>query len=264
MTFQPVVVASGIVGWRFLERTYDTQLDSFTASVQNQRATTYFRENISKVQSAEDLVSDRRLLDVALTAFGLEEDIDNRFFIRKVLEDGTSARDALANRLADDRYTSLSEAFGFGPGETPGTAQPGFVDTLISRFEARSFEAAVGEVDPAMRIALFARRDLPELAGEDSSGRTKWFTVMGEPPLRELFETAFGLPQSFGQLDLEQQLKTFEDRARSVIGDTDVAQFSDPEAMDKLINLYLARSQINQTSGNTSSASIALQLLSGA
>ena len=263
MTFQPVVIDTGLVGWRFLERTYDRQLENFSESAQNQRETEYFRENIGQITSAEDLVSDRRLLNVALTAFGLQDDLNNTFFVKKLLEDGTSARDALANKLADERYKDFSEAFGFGPGETSKIGESGFAASIISQYEARSFEEAVGEIDPTMRIALYARRELVELANEDTSDRTKWFTVMGEPPLRELFETAFGLPEGFGQLDVEQQLKVFEKRARSVSGGTDVAQYADPDKMDKLVNTYLARSQINAFSASTSSASIALQLLGG-
>ncbi|MEM9127018.1 MAG: flagellar protein, partial [Pseudomonadota bacterium] len=89
MTFQPVIPSGGVVGWRFLQRTYEAQIDSFSQSGVNQRETQYFLENISNVLTAEDLVSDRRLLQVALGAFGLEEDLDNRFFIQKILQDGT-------------------------------------------------------------------------------------------------------------------------------------------------------------------------------
>lgn len=39
----------------------------------------YFRAKIGSVKTAEQLVSDRRLLKVALGAFGLEADINNRF-----------------------------------------------------------------------------------------------------------------------------------------------------------------------------------------
>ncbi|MEM9550347.1 MAG: DUF1217 domain-containing protein [Pseudomonadota bacterium] len=262
MTYQPALVGTGIVGWRFLERTYDTQFQAFTGTAQNQRETDYFREKIGDITSAEELVSDRRLLNIALTAFGLEEDLDNRFFMRKILEDGTSADDALANRLADERYAKFSEAFGFGPGETPQIGTEGFSEQILAQYEARSFEAAVGEVDESMRIALYAEREVVELASEESSERTKWFTVMGVPPLRELFETAFGLPDAFGQQDLEQQLETFQDRARSLFGSTDVAQFTDPEKMEKLVNTYLARAQIEAFSSTNSPAANALLLLS--
>ncbi len=47
----------------------------------------YFEANIGKVETAADLVGDRRLLKVALGAFGMDGEIDKRAFLRKVLEE---------------------------------------------------------------------------------------------------------------------------------------------------------------------------------
>jgi hypothetical protein len=94
-----VVPASGLVGWTFLQRTASRQIETLAAQPVAQRNEAWFRERIGQIGTAADLVADRRLLEVALTAFGLESDIDNRFFIRKVLEDGTLRNDALSNRL---------------------------------------------------------------------------------------------------------------------------------------------------------------------
>ncbi len=115
-----------------------------------------------------------------------------------------------------------------------------------------------------MRIALFAQRELPDLAADSQSENTKWFTIMGQAPLRKLFETMLGLPASFGGIDLDKQLEVFKERAQSILGDDSIAQFSDPEALDKLITIYQARSQINLFAASTSSASTALTLLQSA
>ncbi len=263
MTFQPVIPSGGIVGWRFLQRTYDNQLQSFTNANVNQRETQYFLENIGKVETAQDLVSDRRLLQVALGAFGLEADIDNRFFIQKVLEDGTRAEDALSNRLSDKRYREFSEAFGFGPGEVRKTSlitnmEKVAEDNLVSRFEV-----SVGETDETMRISLFAQHALSELAASESSADTKWFDLMGLPPLRSMMETALGLPASFAQIDLDRQLEVFKERLSGLTGSDDLAQFTDPNAVEKLTDTYLARNQIAQLQNTVSPAQTALILLSG-
>ena len=86
--FQPVIPSGGISGWRFLQRTYDAQLETFGQSAQIQRETDHFKEKIAGITTAEDLVADRQLLTVALGAFGLSDDIDNKFFIKKMLECG--------------------------------------------------------------------------------------------------------------------------------------------------------------------------------
>lgn len=429
--FNPIIPSSGLTGWRFLQRTYDNQLENFSNSSQISRNTEYFLEKIGEVKSAEDLTSDRRLLEVALGAFGLQDDIDNRYFITKILEEGTTADDSLANRFSDNRYRDFSAAFGLGPGETSQTGKEGFAEDLVARFQANSFEVSAGLQDDTMRIALYAQRVLVDLAtppqksqerldaeaiaaavsdfadsaeedieyfeenialiatpeellndtrllkvalgafglgedyeaivnfepdadtlvspewtkikevleegsisvvaraneldnpayadlsrafgfgiaedfrandfgfsdeitdlyiqqnfeipegitlnepvvvrdgavelepfrSEDMSNDAKWFTIMGEPPLRSLFETAFNLPREFGQVDINQQLTVFKERARATFGSDDVNQFSDPQKLDDLITQFVVRSQITSFNSGSSSATIALTLL---
>lgn len=259
--FQPVIPLSGLGGWRFLQQTYDNQFRAFSQGPQIQRDSDYFRETIGSITKAEELVKDRRLMTVALGAFGLEEDIDNRFFIRKVLEEGTASDDALANRFADPRYADLSKAFGFGPQEFLKTGEPLFAEAIIDRFEAASFEIATGEQNPAMRSALYAQRELGALASEDISNDAKWFTIMGEPPLRNIFEKALNLPTSFGQIDIEQQLKVFKERALKEFGTNEISQFNDPDRVEDLIDKFIVRDQIQQFNSSFSPRSVALTLL---
>jgi uncharacterized protein DUF1217 len=264
MNFAPVIPGTGLVGWQFLQRTYDAQLQSFSASTALQRDIAYFEENISEISSAEDLVANRQLLNVALGAFGLQEDLPNKYFIQRILGDGTSDDGALANRLADSRYRNLSDAFGLGPGGPLKTGSGDAMGKVVAQFKQQQFEQAVGEQDETMRIALFAQRELPDLASGNQSDSAKWFSIMGQPPLRKLFETTLGLPVSFGGIDIDKQLEVFQDRARSILGDESIAQYADPEAVEKLITIYQARSQISAFAAQTSSASTALTLLQSA
>ena len=261
--FQPIIPIGGLGGWRFLQDTYDSQFKAFTQSTQLNRDTEYFRENIGKIETAEELVSDRRLLSVTLGAFGLSDDINSKFFIQKMLQEGSVAEDALANRFTDGRYLEMTEAFGFGPGEFLKVGEADFVEAIITRFETLEFEVAAGEQNEAMRFALYAEREMELLANEDISNDAKWFTLMGEPPLRQLFETAFNLPTAFGQIDLDQQLGVFKDRAKSEFGTDDLTIFSDPEIVQELITKYVVRDQIKDFNNSFSSNSIALTLLRG-
>ena len=262
--FQPAIPFDGLVGWRFLQRTYDTQLAAFSNNAQTQRDTDYFRENIEAVTTAEELVSDRRLLTVALGAFGLEDDINNKYFIQKMLEEGTTNDDAFANRFADSRYRELSAAFGLGPGELRLNTLSGFADRMIDDFERRSFEVAVGEQNETMRIALNAEREFADLSFSQASDAGKWFTLMGKPPMRSLFETVFQLPSSFGQIDIDQQQEIFAERSSQVFGTSDPADFNEPELQEQLITRYTALTQLESSNGaQFSAAANALTLLRG-
>ena len=85
MSFVPVIPTAGLAGWSYLQRTGDDQKRIFTESSDVQRDTAYFRDRIGTITTAEELVSDRRLLKVALGAFGLGDDINNKYFIRNTL-----------------------------------------------------------------------------------------------------------------------------------------------------------------------------------
>lgn len=262
MSFQPVIPATGIAGWRFLERTLETQQESFARSPALQRDTEYFRERIGGVDRASDLVADRRLLKVALGAFGLDEDINYGAFLRRVLEDGTIDPNALANRLSDKRYRQFAREFGFGDNAIPLSKAPGFGDRIAEAYVNRQFEVAVGAQDETMRLALSLRRELPDLAQSDLSPRAKWFTALGSPPLRKVFETSYALPQSFGSINLDQQLDVLRERTRRVFHDPEISQFADTERLDALARRFTLRAQMNAAPAiGHDSGSVALQLL---
>lgn len=98
MIFQPVIVGPGLAGWNFLQATYDSQFEAFNRDPVLKRDTEYFAEKIGDVFTPQELVADRRLLSVALGAFGLSDDLNSQAFILKILEDGTGDPSALANR----------------------------------------------------------------------------------------------------------------------------------------------------------------------
>lgn len=261
MSFQPVVPFGGYAGWSFLNRTRETQQDAFNASSTVSRNVAYFEENIGKVASAEDLVADRRLLQVALGAFGLEEDIGNKFFLQKVLEGGTLDPKALANRLSDKRYFEFSKAFGFGDFAMPRTVLSGFPAEIASAYKELQFEIAVGARSPDLRLAMGLDRALSGIAAKDTTEDGRWFLVMGQPPVRTVFERALGLPGSVGALDLDRQLSVFRDKAAARFGSGEVAQFADAGKREELVRLFLLRSDASVATSGTTAGSAALALL---
>jgi hypothetical protein len=258
--FQPVLPLGGFAGWRFLERTLETQKAAFNESATLVRAVDHFRENISNIKTAEDLVADRQLLSVALGAFGLDDDINNKFFIQKILSDGTTADGALSSRLADKSYASLSAAFGFGDPTGPRVGLTNFADQIIARYENKQFEISVGDQNSDLRLALGLESSLSDVTSQSKSQNAQWFSMMGSPPLRRVFETALGLPASIARIDLDQQLSTFKNRALFVFGTDNISDFTAPEKREDLLRMFLIRSEAQFSSG-ISSGNIALTLL---
>jgi hypothetical protein len=261
MTFQPVVPLAGYTGWTFLKRTMDRQQALLQSSPVLQRDEAYFRDRIGKVRTAEELVSDKRLLRIALTAFGLEADVNSRAFIRKVLEGGTLTEGSLANKLADKQYQKFSAAFGFGDFSVPRTRLSTFADEILGQFRARRFETAVGAQNNAFRLALNAEREVQALASRSISETAKWYTLLGNAPLREVMQTALGLPKSFAAIDLDQQVAVMRDKAAAAFGAPTVSQFADPAKIEALVRRFHVRSDIQDRQAVATPAAVALALL---
>lgn len=263
MSFAPILPLDGYVGWRFLQKTLDQQQKAAAAAPESVRDEAHFRERIASITSAEDLVKDRQLLKVALTAFGLQDDLPNRAYIRKVLESPAREDGSFVNRLADRRYKQLNAAFGFGDAYVSwNQIDEGFADRMIQAYRDQSFEVAVGAQNESMRLALGLQRDLADLAAQDSTDLTRWYTVLGTPSLRAVFETAFLLPDAFGGLDLDKQVAILKARTETLTGSDSVAQFTSPDKVESLIRRYFLAGQIREVQAiQVSGAGNALSLL---
>lgn len=261
MTFAPVLPVGGYAGWAFLKRTIDRQTATFNAQPAIKRDEAYFREKIGGINTAEQLVNDPRLLRIALGAFGLEADQGNKFFIRKVLEEGTLNTDALSVKLANKQYEKFSSAFGFGNFSIPRTKLSDFADSILDLYKNQQFAVAVGAQNEDMRLALNAERELPAIANNSASPLAKWYAVLGNPPLRKVFERAFSLPPSFGAIDLDKQVETLQSRTSALFGSGDIAQFEDGKKLDTLVRQFLVRSDLAANASFISPGQMALTLL---
>ena len=260
MTYQPVVPFSGNLGWSFLKRTRESQQAAFDNSGSVVRKLDYFKERARGIGTAEALVADRRLLEVALGAFGLDADINNRFFLKKVLESGNDDPASFANRLSDKRYREMAGAFGFDR-TPPNTVLSTFPDQVARLYRSRQFEAAIGNQDENLRLVLGLDRELSALKDRGLSETAAWFTIMGTPPLRRVFEGALGLPPQTGALDIDRQLDIFRTRAIRAFGTSDPLSLSGSEEQETLIRRFLLQAEIAQANQGTSRGAIALALL---
>lgn len=262
MSFAPVLPGTGYSGWTILKRTKAAQTATFNKAPELARDDAYFRANIKSVKTADDLVGDRRLLKVALGAFGLEGDIDSKAFIRKILADGTLKEGALSSKLADKQYEKLAKAFGFGDFSLPNTQMSDFADKIIGQYRTRSFEVAVGAQNNDFRLSLSAERELADLSANQTTAEdTKWLKILGSAPLRSVFQKALGLAPSISGVDLDKQLTAYKAQANKVFGSDSVSQFTDPAKVDTLVRRFLVRSEAESLGMTAGSGALALQML---
>lgn len=125
MSFTPIIAGSGLGAWAYLERTQAQQKEIFRQAPVVDRAVQEFSERIGGIQTAGQLLDDYSVLKVALGAFGLDDDINNKAFIKQVLESDLDDPLSLANKLSDDRYRAMAETFGFNSASGPQLTSAG-------------------------------------------------------------------------------------------------------------------------------------------
>ena len=263
MSFTPFVTGTGLSGWALLKTTLKSQKTVFDRSTTIQTDTRYFAERFDSIERAEDITGDRRLLRVVLGAHGLSADIDNRFFIRKVLEEGTTSSSALANKLSDRRYRSLASDFDFSTSPPKHRVQLGLAQKTIEAFRTQAFEQSIGESDPDMRLALGFSRDLLNLAQISGTESAGWFQVLATPPLREVMQSALGFPNTFAQLDIDDQHSRIRAKAEHVFGTSDLNELSSEKMAEEIVRRFFVIREVSTISAN-SPLQTALLLLTAA
>ncbi|KAA8606728.1 flagellar protein [Salipiger aestuarii] len=391
-----MIAGAGLVGWQMLQSTMQSQRSTFDQSAEIARETTYFKEKIGTISSAEELVDDRRLLSVALAAFGMSDEIDSKYLIQRIIEEGADDNNSIANKLGDSRYITLAQAFDFQEITNYKTEEAGFGDPIFAAYEERmmveleetlaspeyandpvssvlfrlqvesniseqrdhfltniasvksvedlldnydlksvvlkafdledransttllkrvlsenpaktgalstvlgdpnmvalaetfafydvetktvletenfaenivneykwqQFKSAVDEVDSSIGAALQFQKSIPDLSSSGISENAKWYSVLGSTVMREVFETALGLPSGFSQIDIDKQLEIIKEKADQRFGISTFSDLENENSMNKIIHGYLLQDQLAQGSA-FGSQHIAMTLLS--
>ncbi len=245
-----------------MQTTYDRQLQIFseTPNIQNDRA--YFEERLSSSLQVEDLLTDRRLLRISLTAFGLAGEEAKGGLVRRVLESVADPDDSLLQRLNNPDYERFAEVF--APNEDGSISiSPEALSDIAAQFETELFEEAVGEVDADQRLSLNYQSDIERLVGTDSSDSAILFRLLGNVPVRRLLEGALGLPEALQSLPIERQSEILQEQLQSKFGISDLSELASSENIDRVIKRFHAiQSAINGPSPFTPGA-VALSLLTG-
>ena len=226
-----------------VERTFDRRMEALQKEGPIQRESQYFRENIGKISSAEELIADDRLYRYALIAFDLESQVFAKGLVKKVLNEGIQDPKALANQLVDRKWNSFARAFAFAEVGNFNTNTPQFVEGVIDRYERVKLEERLGEDNIAVRLAVYADRKLP--------GVTNWFSVLGDKALREVVFTALDLPNEIAGQNPDRLKALLEQRF-------DIEKFKDPAELDKFLQRFSLMYDIRNGAPGTVSNTLTL------
>ena len=262
MVYQPVIPLTGYGGWKFLESTFDKQLEGFTDSARVKNDRQYFQDKMSSPIAMEDFLSDKRLLRISLTAFDLGGEEWKVGFIRHVMEEKADPDSNFLTRLNNQAYTNFANTFAVTDGKISLSADT--IATLSDDFELASFRSAVGDVDNNMKLSLNYKAKIGELVREESSDSANLYRILGDVPVRTVLETALNLPSSWQKLDVDQQADILKERMLSVFSISNVTDLTNEDVMDKVIQRFHTMDSIANGQSSLSSGSVALTLLNNA
>ena len=205
--------------------------------------TSYFLENIKDVKSIDAFLADDALFSYAMKAYGLIDRLDDKDFMRRILEGGVSDPDSLANRQKDTNYAEFAAAFDFaGLGEEATTYSPAR-QGAVAKYMRQTLEENAGEQNEGVRLALYFQHKAATL--------TSPYQLLADSALATVARTALGLPDAIAQADVDKQAAMFADRI-------DFAELKDPEALSKFLNRFTTMWEINNGGAAASSPASAL------
>ena len=186
----------------------------------------YYQKHASSITSLEEFLADTRLFRFAMTAFGLADLAYAKGYIRKILEEGISDPESLANRTNDPRITEFARTFDFESFGEDTMRRTATGEEVITRYIRQTLEVEAGEQDgDGVRLALYFERQAPEI-------RTA-FDILADSALLEVVRVTLGLPQAFSAARIQRQAAVIEDRI-------DIESFKDPEALRAFLVRFTA------------------------
>jgi Protein of unknown function (DUF1217) len=213
-----------------------TQLSKVVASQPEVKANIdYYKENASTVKSVDDLLKNRKVLSVALGAYGLESQVGSTALLRKLLSEDPNVTTSLAQQMSDTRYLSFAKAFASlrdDGGASIGSTSN--IDSVVSSYQETQYEKAVGRNDTAARQALYFARVAPEATGSI-------YQVLSDKTLSAVVLGAYGLPDETAALDTKQQVRQLQAKG------FDYTKLSDEKYVKTLIGKFLASQDASGT-----------------
>ncbi len=191
-----------------------------------------FKLRASKIDNVDELFKDYRLLKIVLEAYDLDTEIDKAGFVKKVLTSDPTDKNALVNRVNDNRYRDLALDIGLFNGVN-GLKSSAFANRLETKLAQVRFEHNVDDESPGVRAALRFRTLAPKIKSP--------YDVLSDPVLRDVVLKATGLPLEIVRQPVESQARLLQSRIN-------FGKLKDPNYANRLIKQFLVKAESAPTS----------------
>ncbi|MGO7363317.1 DUF1217 domain-containing protein [Rhizobium leguminosarum] len=206
-------MVSTYVSYLSVARNLNASLSSVASQATVSRDSAYYKENIDKVTTVDEFMSDYKLYSYAMKAYGLEDMTYAKAFMKKVLESDLSDSSSFANSLSDTRYAEFAAAFKFA-GETKTAQSDVQRDNLLDAYEG-SFDTEADDI-----------ADATDYFEENISSITSVDDLLSSSKLKNYVLTAFGLSTEYTSTSFLKSVLTSDlDDADSFVNQLDGAVY---------------------------------------
>ncbi len=208
-----------------------------------------FTQAVQTAKTPAQLLNNPTALKVLLTANGLGSQTAYTALAQKALLSNTNDPNGLANQLSSSnpQWLSTAQTFDFANKGLSVLQTPKVLSAVTNGYAEVLWRQSLDAQTPGLSSALDFIQNGPKV--------TSALQILGDPILRDVVTTAYGIPQQIAFQDIPAQEKAITDHL-------DISKLSDPKFVQNLADLYLTAKQASAsqtTSGTTSLLSYAVQ-----
>jgi Protein of unknown function (DUF1217) len=201
------------------------------------RETEYYLKTIGSIKTMDAFLANDRVYTYAMKAFGLNDMVYAKAFVRKVLTDGVDTAQSFANLLADPRFRELALTFNFKSTGATTTifdkAQKGVVD----KYMQVKLEENAGADNEGVRLALYFKRKAPEI--------TSAYSILADPALLKVAQVALSLPAASSAASIEKQAELIKSKLN-------VDKIDQPAELTKFLDRFTTLWELKNSSAAAS------------
>ncbi|MCZ7455798.1 DUF1217 domain-containing protein [Rhizobium rhizogenes] len=206
-----------------------------------EKEVSYYREKMETLETVDQLLADRRLLDFMLVAERIDPKSVTADYLKKIFKSDLKDPKSFANTEKDARFRALAGSFNFDAKGNIAAKAGQSVQNARSLMETRdkyvrqTLEERVGEENSGVRLALYFKR----MAG----GISNPYDILADNALAEFTRTALGIPAETANSKVDVQAKMIEKRLK-------IKDLQDPKEVEKLVSRFLVMFEANNSTSD--------------
>jgi hypothetical protein len=207
----------------------------------------YYSEKMLSIQTASEFISDERLTNVVLTAYGIDPETIDQDFLKQVFSSDLSDPDSFVNQQEDTVWAEILGTFNFDADGNltddynSGTQSRGKIIETQNKYTRQTLEEEQGESNNGVRLALYFERMAPTM--------TSAYDILSDTALLEFFRVSFQLPDTFSNLDVDKQAELVEKYM-------DLEDLKDPDKVSAMVEKFTVMYDLENSDASSSALSI--------